>query len=68
MQELKDELKQKIQQQGKVEASKIAASFEEYVLALEDTFLVDFAKYQPHLDTFDFLSASQRESFNSSFK
>ena len=68
LEQLKVELEQKIQQQSLVEAKQIAADFEEYVLGLETTFLADFAKYQPNLDTFGFLSASQRASFNQSFK
>ena len=68
LQELQAELQQEIKLQAKSQAKKIAASFEEYVLKLEDTFIIDFQKYQPHLDTWDFLSSSKREDFNRSFK
>lgn len=68
LQELQFELKQEIQELGQAEAKVIADSFEEYILKLEDTFDLDFHKYQPQLDSWDFLNATKREDFNLAFK
>ena len=68
LQELQIELQQEIQQQSTTKAKEIATFFEEYILALENTFTVDFKQYQPQLDTWDFLNSSKREDFNRAFK
>ena len=68
LQELQYELQQEIKQQAKAKAKKIASSLELYILSLEETFIIDFQRYQPELDTWDFISSSKRENFNRAFK
>ena len=68
LQELQDELQQEIKQLGKAKAKVIAESFESYILQLENTFEIDFYKYQPQLDTWNFLNSTKRDDFNLAFK
>ncbi|MGD1919498.1 MAG: dynamin family protein [Pleurocapsa sp.] len=64
LEELLYELELSIQELARTKAKVVADSFEEYILNLENTFELDFDKYQPQLDTLGFLNATKREDFN----
>ncbi|VEP16135.1 Bacterial dynamin-like protein [Hyella patelloides LEGE 07179] len=68
LEKIRDRLIQEIEAQRDLKAKAIANSFEDYVLRMENSFEVDFFRYEPELETFDFLIPSKRDEFYAAFK
>ena len=66
--DLRDRLIAEIEAQRDLKATAIANSFEDYVLKMEDTFEVDFYRYEPELYSFNFIIPSKRDEFYDKFK
>ena len=66
--EIRDRLIKELEAQRDLTATAIANSFEDYVLKMEETFEVDFYRYEPELYNFDFLIPSKRDEFQAAFK
>ncbi|HBE20642.1 MAG TPA: dynamin [Cyanobacteria bacterium UBA11149] len=67
-QEIRDIFQNEIHGMRDKKARAIADSFRTFVLGLENTFELDFLRYQPDIGFWDFLQKGRREEFNAAFK
>ena len=66
--DIRDRFQQEIKQAKNKQTQKIADSFAEYILNLEQTFEADFLASQPDLNFADFLDKNKRDEFQTAFK
>lgn len=67
-QEIRDIFQNEIHAMRDKKARAIADSFRTFVLEWENTFELDFLRYQPDIGFWDFLQKGRREEFNAAFK
>ncbi|MBD2339099.1 dynamin family protein [Calothrix sp. FACHB-156] len=65
---IRDLFQQEIRVTRDIQAKAITESLHTYILNLGNTFEVDFLRYQPDLELFDFLDKNKREAFNDALK
>jgi GTPase SAR1 family protein len=66
--DIRDQFKDEIRVIGERKAGDITTSFRDFLASLDDTFEVDFVRYQPELKFLDFLRQQKRQEFQVALK